>query len=117
MMRIKTTEDDFPKIQMKISGKIISGRDIYGFFVSEEEFKKLSPKVCSDGYLGPLNRKVDRINLMGSKVIDPDPEYDKAMDRHEFIAQSEFNTIKKLNEYGLPVRKINFIRRLIGYNN
>ncbi len=118
MMRVPTLEEDFSEITMRINGKAVKGRNVYDFFVAEEEFDKLSPQICNDGHLGCLNVEVEAIHLMVSSSGDSFSQEDyKSMERGEFIVGNEKDTRKKLKNNNIPERKITAKSRIFGFKN
>lgn len=114
MMRVPIKEGDFPVLFVKIKEIWLEGRDVYGFFLKEEEFQEIAEdEFLSDGYLGPLNCHTDAIHLMNSSSSDNfSREYWEKIDRAEFIAGNEPDIIKKIKKHNLPVRRIRIWHRL-----
>lgn len=111
-------EDDFADVKLKIKkqGKI-EGKNLYGFFVTKEEFvKKLAAIFCKDGlYEVPILQyeKGELIILGGGTSSEkPSLEFLKKISEGAFVVQSKTNVIKKLIEAGVPIRKIRVWHRL-----
>ena len=76
MMRVLIVEEDFPKLFAKIKKTRFEGRDVYGFFLKEEEFQEIAKdEFLSNGVLGVLDYKTDTIHLMRSE--DPSIIFDE----------------------------------------
>ena len=114
------TEDDFPKVSVRSVGidkETIKGRNVYGFFVTKDEFEKLSPDIHSNRILGALNLEAKKIHLMYSdEKTKFSPEFLEKARRGEFIKkETEEEIQKKLTEHGIPIREINLISRIFGF--
>ena len=119
------TEKDIPSVIMriKILGKIekIEGKDLYGFFVTKNEFlgKLLSIYCCDGWYDLPMVRyetwesivlaeKIPREHL----ELSSSQEFDKKVLDGAFIKQSEINVEKQLKDLNIPIRKIRLWNKL-----
>lgn len=121
------TEKDIPSIIMRIKnlGKI-EGKDLYGFFVTKEEFLgKLSSIYCSDGWYDIpvvrydegeqiiLREKISRESLEGSlQESSRELSFDKKVLEGTFIKQNEINVEKQLKDLNIPIRKIRLWNKL-----
>lgn len=115
------TEEDIPSIAMKIRkfGKV-EGKDLYGFFVTNEEFSgKLRHVYCQDGcYDIPVVRYDHGESIVLHREIqieeskESSREYDKKVLKGSFIMQNESNVENKLKELNIPIRKIGIINKL-----
>lgn len=112
------TEEDIPSVIMRIKnlGKI-EGKDLYGFFVTKDEFLgKLSSIYCCDGcYDVPMVRYETGENIVHAKEAylqessqesSSSLEFDKKMLQGAFITQSEINVERQLKDLNIPIRKI-----------
>lgn len=114
-MRQAVSESTFRPTREKIRGQMREG-DVYGYFVTEEEFARLRDFVVSSGHLGGLNWQTDRIHLMHSEESrDLDPEFIKKIERGEFIVGSEEHLTELLAQQALPKGKIGIISALCGF--
>lgn len=119
------TEEDIPSAIMRIKnlGKI-EGKDLYGFFVTKDEFlKKLSSIYCCNGWYDipivmhekgesiVLAEKISREQLQESSSSSSQ-EFDKKVLEDAFIEQSEINVEKQLKDLNIPIRKIRFWNKL-----
>lgn len=117
------TEKDIPSTIMRIKnlGKI-EGKDLYGFFVTKDEFlEKLSSIYCCDGWYDiptvmcdkgesiVLAEKISREHIQESPSSQ---EFDKKVLEGAFIKQSEINVEKQLIELNIPIRKIGLWNKL-----
>ncbi len=109
-------ESDFPEIIMKIGNRKVKGREIHGFFVTEEEFqKRVAEEYCSDGWYDvPLVKYEEPIVLggIGGNSILPSRDFLERMQRGEFIATSEVNVKRTLKKLGVEIRRIKWYHKL-----
>ena len=108
MMRVPIKEEEFSKLEVEVGEVWTKGRNVYGFFVSEEDFQEIAEEeFLSDGHLGPLNCEVDAICLMTSASFSNFSKEDlEKAERGEFIVGNKPDTIKKIEKYNLPVIEI-----------
>lgn len=116
-------DKDIPSAVLRIRscGKI-KGRDLYGFFVTNEEFTdKLAQIYCSNGiYDIPILKYeagesiVLAISCSGNTKSNnsESSEFFKKIEDGAFIKQSEINIKKQLIILQIPIRKIMFWHRL-----
>ncbi|NOQ68298.1 hypothetical protein GQ568_02555 [Patescibacteria group bacterium] len=105
-------EKDFKIVRFEIGQKTYKGRDVYGFFITDKEWKeKVSAVICRDGWfevpliaykkweaipIGPLPASVDyrEIERISNKK-----------NKENFVGTEAWMR-KELIELGIPVRKI-----------
>lgn len=110
-------ESDFPRIVMKIGNRDVEGREVYGFFVTEEEFQtNVAKKYCFDGlYDVPIvqyeRNEPIRIGV-GNPSSPPSKEFLKKVSEGAFIKTSEVNVKNTLKELGVEIREIKWYHRL-----
>ena len=116
------TEEDIPSIFMRIKnlGKI-EGKDLYGFFVTKEEFLERLPSMyCSDGWYDiPIVRYEDGETIVlkrktseSAQGTGTEQEFDQRILKGSFIKQSEINVEKQLKDLNIPIRKIGLWNKL-----
>ena len=117
-MKITMNESYFPEISMRIGGKHTRGRNFFGFFLEEGEFRKVSPEICRN-QSSLLDHETTQIHLLGypSRTEDLSSEFIKSMDEGRFIVGSEAFTENLLDKHNLPKRKIGLPSRIFGFRN
>lgn len=111
------SEKDIPIVFMRIKGRgKKEGRDLYGFFVTQEEFaEKLIPIYCPNGWRDVNIWKYEKdeavVHIGEISKDEPTPMplpegFHKRRKQGAFIKESETNVKKKLITLGIPVRKI-----------
>ncbi|MFZ2969930.1 MAG: hypothetical protein WA063_02175 [Minisyncoccia bacterium] len=110
-------ESDFPKRVMKIGNRNVEGREVYGFFVTEEEFQEtVAKKYCFDGYYDVPLERYDRNEpiLMsgGNPRHSLSQEHLKKVSCGKFIVTHDTNVKSTLNELGVKVREIKWYHRI-----
>ena len=100
-------------MRIKNLGKIekIEGKDLYGFFVTKDEFLgKLSSIYCSDGWYDvPIVRYETGESIMSREHLQESSssqEFDKKVLEGAFVKQSDINVEKQLKDLNIPIRKI-----------
>ena len=117
MMKIAITEDDYPRIKMKVCAKNVEGRDVFGFFLKQEEFERVKSHLTSNGALEPLDWVTPWLYMLENphNNATEDREFRKNIKKGNYIFGSEASIIELLSEYGLPLRRINLIREIVGF--
>ncbi len=114
------TEKDIPSAIMRIKnlGKI-EGKDLYGFFVTQDEFlEKLSSIYCCDGWYDvPIVRyETGESIVLAEKIsrehLNESSSFDKKILEGTFIKQNEINVEKQLKDLNIPIRKIRVWNKL-----
>jgi len=113
------TESEFKKVRLKVGSQRVKGRDVYGFFLTEKEFKLISPFVCCDGWFAnPIlgyekGEAVDfRIEIDELSPVEyaarseEHAAYLKKIGGGKFVVGGYLWTKDKLQELGLPIREI-----------
>ena len=112
-------EEDFEiaSLRMKNKGKI-RGKNVYGFFVTDEEWKeKVSEAVCSDGWFEvPLvaHKKEEAIPIGPLSAPVNNREVERIADKNneENFVGTEAWMKKELIGLDIPARKIRFWHKL-----
>jgi hypothetical protein len=120
-------DENIPSVTLRIrGGRKVKGRNLYGFFVTNEEFAdKLAQIYCSDGiYDVPVleyktgesiilaTRYSEDTKSMKDSQTDASSEFSKKIEAGTFIVQSDINIRKQLLMHQIPIRKIRFWHRL-----
>jgi hypothetical protein len=97
-------KSDFPI--MVING--VKGRDVYGFFVTEEDFQgRVANKYCFDGWYDVQTKKHGRCESIKNGIgSSPKPISDdllKKMNCQKFCVASEINVKNTLKKLGVPI--------------
>ena len=111
-------ENDFPVVTFKVKGiGKVSGRNVYGFLVKEEEFKKISPEVCFDGWIKTPVVKYEKgeaikLTTGSSSEESFSKKYLKEIEGGKFVSGGCLWMKDKLQELDIPIREIKIRHRL-----
>ena len=111
-------ERHFPEISMRIGGEHTRGRNFFGFFLEEGEFRKVSPEICRN-QSSLLDYETTQIHLLrsSSEMENPSHEFMEEINKGSFIVGSEAFTENLLDKHNLPKRRINLPSRIFGFRN
>ena len=119
------TEDEFKKVRSKVGGQSIRGRDVYSFFLTEEEFKSMSPFVCCDGWFTNPVLSYGKGEVIDCKIgisetslaeyatgHEESAKYLEEIEGGKFVVGGYLWMKDKLQELDLPIREISIWHRL-----
>ncbi len=93
-----------------------SGRDVYGFFVTDNEFQELKKHICNDGYYNIPEISYDesepiKLAVSGKATAPLSKEFLRKVKNGEFISSHEVNVKKLLQDKNIAIRKITLLHK------
>ncbi len=85
------------------------GREVYGYFLTEEEFERLRSHVVQSGHLGGLGWETPHAFLADCGPRErsaPSPEYIRRIEQGGSVVGSTAHMEELLAKYGIEKRKI-----------
>ena len=94
---------------MRLEGVWTAGREVYGYFLTDEEFELIKVQVVQSGYLGGLGWETPYAFLADCGPRErsaPPAEFVHRLEQGGFIVGSTIHLEELLDKYGLNKRKI-----------